>query len=260
MPSQLAALLHGAGVAPLDNTGWIRVTGGDRVRWLNGMVTNSIQSLKPGEGNYNFLLSVQGRIQGDANIFAEPEALLLETAASQVAGMMALLDHYIIMDDVELADISGGASGVSINGPQAATLLAQAGLVVDSIPDLSRQTVTWNSAEITVIRAYGPMVPRYELWAMLRVWPSLARRSRMRGLYCASRRAWSGCASSKGRRSMAWTFATVNYHRRPDRAVRCTSPRAAIWDKRSSNAFVRGEMCIAPSQLFGWRGSCLLLG
>ena len=70
------------------------------------MVTNSIQELKDGEGNYNFLLSVQGRIQGDATIFAEPNALLMETASSQLPTLMTLLDRFIIMDDVELADVS----------------------------------------------------------------------------------------------------------------------------------------------------------
>src|SRR5207302_7831383 len=101
--AQLAALLLRTGVSRLDQTGWIRVTGEDRVRWLNGMVTNSIQQLQHGEGNYNFLLSVQGRIQGDATIFAEPDALLIETAASLVPALMGLLDRFIIMDDVELA-------------------------------------------------------------------------------------------------------------------------------------------------------------
>src|SRR5665811_2195278 len=99
--SQLSALVRGAGLSRLEDVGWIRVTGEDRVRWLNGMVTNSIQALKPGEGTYNFLLSVQGRIQGDATIFAEPDALLMETAVSQVPGLMTLLDRFIIMDDVE---------------------------------------------------------------------------------------------------------------------------------------------------------------
>jgi folate-binding Fe-S cluster repair protein YgfZ len=109
--AQLAALLQATGVSRLDHMGWIRVTGEDRVRWLNGMVTNSIQQLKDGEGNYNFLLTVQGRIQGDATIFAEPGALLMETAASQVPGLMTLLDRFIIMDDVELADATGAQSG-----------------------------------------------------------------------------------------------------------------------------------------------------
>jgi folate-binding protein YgfZ len=162
--AQLAALLQTTGVAPLDHTGWIRVTGEDRVRWLNGMVTNSIQELQPGEGNYNFILSVQGRIQGDATIFAEPDALLMETAAPQVPILMALLDRFIIMDDVELADITDTRTGLLVAGPQAASLLTNIGLPAETVPELKRQAFTWNSIQVTVIHAYSPLVPRYELW------------------------------------------------------------------------------------------------
>jgi folate-binding protein YgfZ len=164
--SQLAALLQTAGIARLSRTGWIRVTGDDRVRWLNGMVTNSIQQLQPGEGNYNFLLSVQGRIQGDAYIFAEPDALLLETDSAQVPALMTLLDRFIIMDDVELADASATQHGLLVIGPQAAALLTEIGLAIKENPDpIERRDTSWNDAEITVIHAHSPLVPRYELWA-----------------------------------------------------------------------------------------------
>jgi folate-binding protein YgfZ len=162
--SQLAALLQTAAISRLDHTGWIRVTGEDRVRWLNGMVTNSIQDLKPGEGNYNFLLSVQGRIQGDATIFAESEGLLMETAATQVPGLMTLLDRFIIMDDVELADITNAQSGLLVAGPQAASLLSAIGLTVEGLEPLARQTASWNGTEVSVIHAYSPLVPKFELW------------------------------------------------------------------------------------------------
>jgi folate-binding protein YgfZ len=162
--SQLAALLQATAIFRLDHTGWIRVTGQDRVRWLNGMVTNSIQDLRPGEGNYNFLLSVQGRIQGDATIFAEPDALLMETAASQVPGLMTLLDRFIIMDDVELADVTTAQSGLLVVGPKAASLLATIGLNVDGFQPLTRQTASWNGVDVSVIHAYSPLVPKFELW------------------------------------------------------------------------------------------------
>jgi glycine cleavage system aminomethyltransferase T len=113
---QLGWLLETVGLSALDGLGWIRVTGEDRVRWLNGMVTNSITELKPGEGNYSFALNAQGRIQGDLTAFAEAEALWLETARDRVPAMMALLDHYIIMDDVELSDVSLGRSRGSAAG------------------------------------------------------------------------------------------------------------------------------------------------
>jgi folate-binding protein YgfZ len=163
--SQLTALLHGTGVSRLDHMGWIRITGEDRVRWLNGMVTNSIQQLKDGEGNYNFLLSVQGRIQGDATIFAEPDALLMETAASQLPGLMTLLDRFIIMDDVELADATASQSGLLIAGPKAASLLARIGLDVEDLGILQKRTMPWNAAQISVFHTDSPLVPRFELWA-----------------------------------------------------------------------------------------------
>jgi folate-binding protein YgfZ len=162
--SQLSAILRGAGISSLENVGWIRVTGEDRVRWLNGMVTNSIQALNLGEGTYNFLLSVQGRIQGDATIFAGADDLLMETETSQVSGLMALLDRFIIMDDVELADITPNRSGLSLVGPQASSLLQQIG-VAENFNPLSTHTIAWGDAQISVVHAYSPLVPRYELWA-----------------------------------------------------------------------------------------------
>ncbi len=171
---QLAALLQSTGIAPLDRTGWIRVTGEDRVRWLNGMVTNSIQDLTPGTGNYNFILSVQGRIQGDANIFVPPAPappdpasadLLIETSAQAVPALITLLDRFIIMDDVELTDISAHRTGLLLAGPQAPSILQQLGIAAADLPELSLQATTWNDAEITVIRAHSPLVPKFELWA-----------------------------------------------------------------------------------------------
>jgi folate-binding protein YgfZ len=172
---QLAALLDGAGLSPIDNVGWIRVTGEDRVRWLNGMVTNSVQDLQAGKGCYNFLLSVQGRIQGDGYIFAEPDALLLETASEQVPGLMALLDRFIIMDDVELSDFSADRSGLSISGPKAAALLKTIGFSTVPLGELERQAVEWDSADVTIIHAYSPLVPRFELWTSPEAAEALSR-------------------------------------------------------------------------------------
>jgi aminomethyltransferase len=171
--AQLAALLQGTGISRLNQTGWIRVTGKDRVRWLNGMVTNSIQQLKDGEGNYNFLLSVQGRIQGDATIFAEPDALLMETASSQVPGLMTLLDHFIIMDDVELADATASQSGLLVAGPKAASLLTRIGLNVEDLGIFQKRTMSWNGAQISVLHTDSPLIPRFELWADANTAPKL---------------------------------------------------------------------------------------
>ena len=103
---QLEALRDGCGMAPLPERAFLRVTGADSTRWLNGMVTNSVAALAPGEGAYTFLLNAQGRIQGDCTLFRElgdgPASFLLSTTAAQLEVLHPWLDRYIIMDDVEL--------------------------------------------------------------------------------------------------------------------------------------------------------------
>jgi folate-binding protein YgfZ len=109
--AQLAHDLIGpAAIAPITDRAFLRITGPDAARWLNGMVTNNIKDLRPGEGNYNFLLNAQGRIQGDCTIYREyrePESgdprFLLQTDAGQLETIQQLLDKFIIMDDVELS-------------------------------------------------------------------------------------------------------------------------------------------------------------
>ncbi len=166
---QLRALLHDVAIGPIDDLGWIRVSGDDRTRWLNGMVTNSILDLKSdlavGVGCYNFILSAQGRIQGTAYAFAQRDSILLETDRAQLAPLMATFDRFIIMDDVELTDVTATWIGVRVIGPRAVPLLQQIGLSLTETGPLSFQTIAWQGANVTVIHAHSPLVPQLELWS-----------------------------------------------------------------------------------------------
>src|SRR5580765_5906917 len=94
------------GVYDLGYRAKISLTGGDRVRWLNGMVTNNIRDLAAGEGVYAFLLNPQGHILADLCAFNRGESIVVETDQSQLEIVLATFDHYIIMDDVEVTNLS----------------------------------------------------------------------------------------------------------------------------------------------------------
>jgi folate-binding protein YgfZ len=117
LQSELDALRTGAAIYPLTDRAFLHITGPDATRWLNGMVTNNIKDLAAGNGNYNFLLNAQGRIQGDCNLYREPgegePIFLLETDRAQIDTLHQLLDKFIIMDDVELAE------GIPLQGTEA---------------------------------------------------------------------------------------------------------------------------------------------
>ncbi len=128
-PHPLHAALHQAAFTTLTDRAFLRVSGSDATRWLNGMATNATQKLAPGEGNYNFFLNAQGRIQGDGFLYREPgltadSTYLLATEAAQISPLLAHFDKFIIMDDVELTPALEGESSLLLLGPGAPQLLA----------------------------------------------------------------------------------------------------------------------------------------
>jgi len=177
--SELDSLLHSAGVSDLGWRGKILVTGSDRLRWLNGMVSNAVQSLPEGQGNYSLLLSVQGRIQGDCYVYRRAQDLLLDTGIDQVPTLMRHLDHFVIMDDVELADVSRDWTALSLAGPRAPQVLATLGFAPSqSKLEKARMSRTRiGEVDCSLIEAYQVSVPRYELWFapehVLAVWETL---------------------------------------------------------------------------------------
>jgi len=164
---ETAALATGAAVHDL---GWLRrisVRGEDRFRWLSGMVTNTVNDLMPNSGAWNLVLNAQGRIQGDLTVWREGEDLELEIAADQYDKLLAHLDRFIIMDDVELVALSGetalGQTAVGVTGPDADAVLGRAGLPVLADPPTSTR-VEWNGMDLRIARGHGVLAAHYALW------------------------------------------------------------------------------------------------
>ncbi len=112
-----SAVRSAAGLLDLGFRGWIEVTGEDRVRFLHGMISNDVKALSRGQGCAALLLDVQGHILADLRVFAETDRLFLETGLSLTERVLKMLDHHIIMDQVELADQSGAVAIMGLEGP-----------------------------------------------------------------------------------------------------------------------------------------------
>ena len=145
----------------------VAVRGADRFRWLSGMVTNTVNDLFPNSGAWNLVLNAQGRIQGDLTVwrggeeaspqrrnpaggapksqgktdqmlgtpFAGESGLELEIAADQMDRLLAHLNTFIVMDDVELVSLdeepvgeAGSETAIGLAGPEADAVLERVGL------------------------------------------------------------------------------------------------------------------------------------
>ena len=172
---ELAALTSSAGVYDLGYLAFLKIAGADRLRWLNGMVTNTIQSLEDHRSNYSFLLNAQGRILGDATIYRLPDYLLFQTDRAQIARLAAHLDHFIIMDEVELHELDVPATALGVAGPHAPELLRKLGLPIPG--ENAFADAHFNGISVTIAHSFSPLVPRFELWlpvtALPAVWSAL---------------------------------------------------------------------------------------
>lgn len=156
-------LRNGAGVYEATWRAKIVATGEDRVRWLNGMITNNVRDAAPGHGVYSFVLNAQGRIQGDLTAFQRGDYFLLVTDEAQAPTLSAWFDRYIIMDDVELANVSDKLASIGIQGSKATQVLGAAGLPAE-LASLQVVDAHWNGMGVSVARGRSERVPEFEIW------------------------------------------------------------------------------------------------
>jgi tRNA-modifying protein YgfZ len=88
----------------LSDRAKFRVTGGDRVRFLNGQLTNDLKDAKPGQTVYACVLTVKGKLCGDLFVTPIEDAFLLDCHPDLREALLARLEKYAIADDVEFSD------------------------------------------------------------------------------------------------------------------------------------------------------------
>jgi folate-binding protein YgfZ len=162
--AEFAALRTGCGVYDLGFRAKISLTGGDRVRWLNGMVTNNVRDLAVGQGVYAFLLNPQGHILGDLYAYNRGESITVDTDGSQTEKILATFDHYIIMDDVAVTNLSAQLTALGISGPKSGAVLTAAGFAIPEMCPLQVQSVKWQGADRTLVHGEDERHDSYEIW------------------------------------------------------------------------------------------------
>ena len=90
----------------LSNRAKLRVTGADRVRFLNGQLTNDLRDAKPGQTTYACVLTVKGKLCGDLFVTPIEDAFLLDCHPALRETLAARLEKYAIADDVEFSDLT----------------------------------------------------------------------------------------------------------------------------------------------------------
>jgi tRNA-modifying protein YgfZ len=102
----ILARLYPIMLLDLSDRAKFRVTGQDRVRFLNGQLTNDILSLRPGSTICACALTAKGKLCADLFVATTDAVHYLDADSALRESLAARLEKYIIADDVVLEDVT----------------------------------------------------------------------------------------------------------------------------------------------------------
>jgi folate-binding protein YgfZ len=122
----------------------IRATGGDRIAFLQRLLTGDVVGTAVGRGNRSLLLNLKGHVVSDMRVLVGADEVRLVVAPGQGALTAEALSKYAIMDDFAAA-LDPTLVLVAVHGPRAAEHLAAAGVALPH--DFTRRPL-WSHEEV----------------------------------------------------------------------------------------------------------------
>lgn len=141
---EYAALRKGCVLLDCPQRGTIRVTGADRVEFLNRMVTNELKGLRHFHSRDAFWLNRKGRIDADLRLVELPDAMLIDVDLIAAAGTVSTLGTFVFSESVEFTDATESWHRLCLHGPTSLRLMQLVSEAAEGPPlsDLSEGMAT----------------------------------------------------------------------------------------------------------------------
>ena len=162
--SEYETVREAAGLVDRSDRGHLLVTGSDRARFLHGMLSNTVEGLESGAGNYATMTTPRGQTLSDVWVYHRAEGFLLETEPGLQAKLTASLDKYLIADDVHITDVTGIQATLGLHGPGSRALIARVlGEVSSDLADCHTVVRGLGRADVSVTARSYSGEPGYDL-------------------------------------------------------------------------------------------------
>ncbi len=132
------AVREAVGLLDRSEVGKLAITGPDRYTWLQGMVSNDVRLLEQGVPRLQAcVLNATGHLLSDLTLIhvtgdnplavalhlAESDFILAELPRVNLEKIAAIFDRFLIMEEVEIRDVSAELGCLSLQGPGSAAFL-----------------------------------------------------------------------------------------------------------------------------------------
>ena len=107
-----------------SNRGVVRVSGPDRLEWLNDLTSQLIRGLAPGVGTEALIMDARGRLKHHLSLVDDGGSTWIHTEPGDAAELARFLDSMVFMLRVEIEDLSDSLSVLTVLGPAREKVLA----------------------------------------------------------------------------------------------------------------------------------------
>jgi len=119
----------------------IAVTGKDRVSFLQGLVTNDVKKLSPGEGCAAAFLTPKGKLLAELVVLAAPNELIVDGPAELAGTLEQLLRKYLMFGEAAVEDRTAATGVLHLEGEGSEEILRKGiGFVPPPEPHSSAST------------------------------------------------------------------------------------------------------------------------
>jgi folate-binding protein YgfZ len=113
------ALAAAAGLVDRSHRGIVRITGPDRLSWLNNLSTQRIEQLAPGSAVQTLILSPNGHVEHHLTMADDGSAVWAHVEPGAAPALVEFLESMRFMLRAEPADVTGEYGLLTLMGPDA---------------------------------------------------------------------------------------------------------------------------------------------
>ncbi|MEP7013888.1 MAG: hypothetical protein ABI925_00455 [Verrucomicrobiota bacterium] len=106
-------------VFDLSSRAKVRITGGDRLRFVNGQITNDVRKASEANAIEACILGTKGKLNAHVFISTGPDCFFVDADGSLREGLPVRLDRYVIADDVQIESLDEKLSIFHVLAPTA---------------------------------------------------------------------------------------------------------------------------------------------
>jgi folate-binding protein YgfZ len=112
------ALAEAAGLVDRSNRDVLRISGKDRLSWLNSISTQKVDDLAAGSAQQTLILSPHGHVEHHLSLVDDGSDTWIHVEPGEAESLLEFLESMRFMLRVEAADVSASYAVLTVMGPQ----------------------------------------------------------------------------------------------------------------------------------------------